>query len=223
MRNLPGKTPRRTNRTPPSRISIFEGGANGGGGPPQPCQKSQSHASFDSWYRNLPDDILNETIVLVFCQCESTGILDVPYLDSLQWQRRDRKLGRDLRPKETIMAERVGQQLGNYRLVSLLGQGGFAEVYLGQHVYLDTLAAIKILHARIASDDVEHFLAEARTVARLVHPHIVRVLEFDVKDSIPYLVVDYAPNGTLRKRHPRSVPLPLSTVVSYVTQLASAL
>src|SRR5260221_740831 len=121
------------------------------------------------------------------------------------------------------MAERVGQQLGNYRLVSLLGQGGFAEVYLGQHVYLDTLAAIKILHARIASDDVEHFLAEARTVARLVHPHIVRVLEFDVKDSTPYLVVDYAPNGTLRKRHPRSVPLPLSTVVSYVTQLASAL
>jgi eukaryotic-like serine/threonine-protein kinase len=121
------------------------------------------------------------------------------------------------------MADRVGQQLGNYRLIRLLGQGGFAEVYLGEHIYLNTLAAIKMLYARLASEDVDHFLAEARTIARLVHPHIVRVLEFDVKDSIPYLVVDYAPNGTLRKRHPRGVPLPLATVVNYVMQAADAL
>jgi eukaryotic-like serine/threonine-protein kinase len=125
--------------------------------------------------------------------------------------------------KETVMADRVGQQLGNYRLIRLLGQGGFAEVYLGEHIYLNTLAAIKVLYARLASEDVDHFLAEARTIARLVHPHIVRVLEFDVKDSIPYLVVDYASNGTLRKRHPRGVPLPLATVVNYVMQAADAL
>src|SRR6266516_1949449 len=121
------------------------------------------------------------------------------------------------------MADRVGQQLGNYRLIRLLGQGGFAEVYLGQHIYLDTLAAIKVLHARIDSDDVDHFRDEARTVARLVHPHIVRVLEFNVEEMTPYLVVDYAPNGTLRKRHARGIPLPPTTVISYVRQLASAL
>ena len=121
------------------------------------------------------------------------------------------------------MADRVGQQLGNYRLISLLGQGGFAEVYLGQHIYLDTLAAIKVLHTRLDSDDVEQFRAEARTIARLVHPNIVRVLEFNVQDMIPYLIVDYAPNGTLRKRHARGVPLPPSTVVNYVRQIASAL
>ncbi len=49
------------------------------------------------------------------------------------------------------MADRVGQQLGNYRLVSLLGQGGFAKVYLGEHVFLKTKAAIKVLHTQLAT------------------------------------------------------------------------
>ncbi len=75
------------------------------------------------------------------------------------------------------MADRVGQQLGNYRLVQKLGEGGFADVYLGEHIYLKTQAAIKILHTRLAKDDMEEFLNEARTVARLEHPHIVRVLQ----------------------------------------------
>src|SRR5256886_718652 len=121
------------------------------------------------------------------------------------------------------MADRVGQRLGNYRLVRMIGQGGFAEVYLGQHIYLDTLAAIKVLHARLESDDVEYFLTEARTVARLLHPNIVRVLEFNVEDMTPFLVVDYAPNGTLRKRHARGIPLPPATIVSYTRQVAAAL
>ena len=121
------------------------------------------------------------------------------------------------------MADRVGQQLGNYRLDRLLGQGGFAEVYLGEHIYLGTLAAIKVLRTELDSDEIEHFHAEARTIARLVHPHIVRVLEFGVENTTPFLVVDYAPNGTLRKRHARGVPLALSTVVGYVRQIADAL
>jgi serine/threonine protein kinase len=132
-------------------------------------------------------------------------------------------LGTDLYLKELVMADRVGQQLGNYRLVRKLGQGGFAEVYLGQHIYLDTSAAIKVLHTRLDIDDVEHFRAEARTIARLLHPNIVRVLEFNVEEMTPYLVVDYAPNGTLRKRHPRGVPLSPTTVVSYTRQVAAAL
>ena len=60
------------------------------------------------------------------------------------------------------MAGRVGQQMGNYRLTALLGQGGFAEVYLGEHIYLETTAAIKVLHTQLDSDEAEAFRQEAR-------------------------------------------------------------
>src|SRR5216683_1536762 len=112
------------------------------------------------------------------------------------------------------MAEHIGRQLGNYQLSRLLGEGGFAEVYLGEHIHLGTQAAIKILHTRLASEDVEQFRTEARTIARLIHPNIVRVLDFGVESKIPFLVMDYAPNGTLRQKHPKGTQVPLATVAS---------
>ena len=72
-----------------------------------------------------------------------------------------------------MAGNRSGQQLGNYRLIRLLGQGAFADVYLGEHIYLKTQAAIKILQIRLAGDDMQGFLTEARTIASLKHPHIV--------------------------------------------------
>jgi serine/threonine protein kinase len=60
-------------------------------------------------------------------------------------------------------------------------------------------------------------------LANLIHPHIVRVLEFGVEGRIPSLVMDYAPNGTLRKLHPKGTSLALATIVTYVKQIADAL
>jgi outer membrane protein assembly factor BamB len=120
------------------------------------------------------------------------------------------------------MSEHI-QQLGNYRLLRLLGHGGFADVYLGSHIHLETQAAIKVLHAQLLSEGIEQFRQEARTIARLEHPHIVRILDFGVHDGIPFLVMAYAPNGTLRQRHPRGSRVPLAQVLTYVQQVASAL
>lgn len=126
--------------------------------------------------------------------------------------------------KEEAMADRVGQQLGNYRLVRLLGRGGFAEVYLGHHLRLDTQAAIKVLYTRLATkDEVESFEQEARTIAHLKHPHIVRILDYDVQEDTPFLVMDYASGGTLRTRHPKGTRLPVAPMISYVKQIADAL
>ena len=121
------------------------------------------------------------------------------------------------------MTDRVGQQLGNYRLIRLLGEGGFAEVYLGEHIHLGTQAAIKVLHARLTSGDVEKFRTEARIIAHLVHPHIIRVLDFGVEDSTPFLVMDYAPNGTLRQRYSKGTRLSLESILQHVKQVAAAL
>jgi predicted ATPase/DNA-binding CsgD family transcriptional regulator len=119
--------------------------------------------------------------------------------------------------------QREGQQLGNYQLIELLGQGHWASVYLGEHRHLHTQAAIKVLHNPLAAGEVEGFLTEARTLARLRHPHIVRVLDFGVQEDIPFLVMDYAPGGTLRKLYPQGARLSLETVIPYVKQVASAL
>jgi serine/threonine protein kinase len=118
---------------------------------------------------------------------------------------------------------RVGQRLGNYQLIRLLGEGGFGKVYLGEHIHLGSQAAIKVLNSQLSSREIGPFLSEARTLVRLIHPHIVRILDFGIEDKTPFLVMDYAPNGTLRQLHPKGTPLPLEMIISYVKQVAEAL
>ena len=116
----------------------------------------------------------------------------------------------------TQQGSRAGQQLGNYQLERLLGQGGFAEVYLGHHLRLQRQAAIKVLLAHLSAQEVEAFQREAQIIANLDHPNIVRIHDFDVQQGVPFLVMDYLPNGTLRQRHPKGVRISLATVVSYI-------
>ncbi|HLQ28846.1 MAG TPA: serine/threonine-protein kinase [Ktedonobacteraceae bacterium] len=122
------------------------------------------------------------------------------------------------------MLDLLGQQLGNYRLTRVLGQGGYAAVYLGEHIHLNSLAAIKVLHTRLASsEEVNNFQNEGRIVAGLIHPHIVRVFDFDVEKDIPFMVMDYAPNGNLRWRFPKGERAELATILPYIKQVAGAL
>lgn len=122
-----------------------------------------------------------------------------------------------------FQSKHLGRQLGNYRLVQLLGEGGFAEVYLGEHIHLGTQAAVKVLTARLTGDEIERFHTEAQISMKLHHPHIVQTLDFGMEDGLPFLVMRYASNGSLRQRHPEGTRIPLSAVVSYVRQVAAAL
>ncbi len=122
-----------------------------------------------------------------------------------------------------IVGERIGQKLGEYRLGRLLGRSKFAEVYYGEHLELDIPVAIKVLNWRYIREGAGKFLDQACTLAQLEHPHIVRVLDMGIEDLTPFMVMNYAPYGTLREYYPKHTPLPLFTAVSYVKQVAEAL
>jgi predicted ATPase/DNA-binding CsgD family transcriptional regulator len=127
------------------------------------------------------------------------------------------------REEGTYKMPHVEQRLGNYRLTQLLGTGIFADVYLGEHFYLNTLVAIKVLRSRLDSSTLADFLTEARHISHLVHPHIIRVFDFGLEAEAPFLVMDYAPHGNLRQLYPPRTIVPLPNIVSLVMALASAL
>ncbi len=127
---------------------------------------------------------------------------------------------------------RIGQHFGQYELIEFLGRGGFADVFLGRSIKLSQqLVAVKVLHKLMIVDKSQQFKKEANTILSLYHPHIIRFFAYDVyenptlqtRTSYPYIVMDYAPNGSLRQKHPRGTSLPPATIVSYIKQIADAL
>ena len=128
---------------------------------------------------------------------------------------------------------RAGQILGNYRLMGLLGKGGYAEVYLAENIHLGVQAAIKVLKLRdLDVLEREQFRTEAKIMTTLEHPRIIRVLDYGIEmsqrgsgndGSTPYLVMEYAPVGTLRHLYPHGTPMPPAKIMSYTRQIAEAL
>ncbi len=114
-------------------------------------------------------------------------------------------------------------QFGPYRIVRPLGRGGSAHVLLGKHIYLETQAAIKILRQQQEQDADRKLRREAYILSQLHHPHIICLHEFAVQDTQPFLALDYAPFGNLRQYHTERQSLPLTIILRYVKQIASAL
>jgi serine/threonine protein kinase len=117
-----------------------------------------------------------------------------------------------------------GATFGDYRLMRGLGHGGFADVYLGTDVELGKSFAVKVINTKFPQQQqVDKFKKEARIVASLEHRHIIEVYRYGVEGNVPYIVMKYAQNGSVRSKHPRGTILTLATVVAYARQVAEAL
>jgi serine/threonine protein kinase len=122
------------------------------------------------------------------------------------------------------MSLNPGQQVGPYQIIGQLGNGGMATVYKAHHPRLDRFVAIKVMHKAFTEDAgfIARFEREAQIVAKLEHPHIVPVYDFNELDGQPYLVMKFIEGQTL-KRVLSDGPMPLPEIIRIMDDMAGAL
>jgi len=123
--------------------------------------------------------------------------------------------------KDPLLGRTIAER---YRLISHLGSGGMATVYLARHALIERLSAIKILDSELGRDDVakRRFLREARAVNRINHPNIVEITDFGEGEGLVWLVMEYVPGEPLARMLGRG-PIGWRRAAGMGLALASAL
>ncbi|QJW98284.1 serine/threonine-protein kinase [Frigoriglobus tundricola] len=127
---------------------------------------------------------------------------------------------------QLLAGRHKGFRIGPYVIQDLLGRGGMGAVYLGEHLELHRKVAIKVLAPGKGDDHtlaVERFLREARAVAALDHPNIVRIFDVARHNSAPYLVMEYVEGETLQQTLDRDGRVPYEVAAEYAAQAAAGL
>jgi len=120
----------------------------------------------------------------------------------------------------------IGEQFGNYRAISLLGEGGMGAVYLAEHPGIGRRVAVKVLHKNYTRDEqlLGRFLNEARAANAIRHPNIIEILDSGViADGTPFLVMELLEGESLGTRLRRVGPLTVANALDFAYQTASAL
>lgn len=121
------------------------------------------------------------------------------------------------------MDDLTEQQLGRYQITRLLERNAFADLYFAVHVDYRMQALLKVLRTMALQEDAEAFLNEMQAIGGLVHPNIARIFDVGVQDKVPYLVMEYARNGSLRRFYRRGYTHTPESILAHVKQISSAL
>jgi beta-lactam-binding protein with PASTA domain/predicted Ser/Thr protein kinase len=113
---------------------------------------------------------------------------------------------------------------GRYKVVSRLGSGGMADVFLAEDQQLGRKVALKLLHGRFAADPdfVERFRREAQSAAGLQHPHVVSVYDRGSWDDTYYIAMEYLPGRSLKQLIREEAPLEPVRAIDIALQLLQA-
>src|SRR6478672_9445797 len=120
----------------------------------------------------------------------------------------------------------VGTQLGSYRVVTKLGEGGMGAVYIAEHVLLKRKVAVKVLLKELTSDVSikRRFMNEARATSQIVHPGIVRIWDFgEHTDGTSYILMELLEGETLRDRIAKRGRYQLDQALALIKQISEAL
>ncbi|MCI0491696.1 MAG: serine/threonine protein kinase, partial [Planctomycetes bacterium] len=118
-----------------------------------------------------------------------------------------------------------GFRLGKYKLLGQIGKGGMSSVYLAEHELMRRRVAIKVLPQSRVGDSsyLERFRLEARAVAKLDDPNIVRAYDIDNEGDIHYIVMEYVDGLDLHQLVSQEGPLDFDAAADYIVQVASGL
>ena len=119
----------------------------------------------------------------------------------------------------------IGQTLGKYHILEEIDRGGMGVVYKAHDTVLDRLVAIKVLAPHLTWDRefVQRFLHEARSAARIEHPHIVTIYDVAQARGYHFIAMKYLEGCSLAEIIRREGPLPPERVAHLLAQIADAL
>lgn len=119
----------------------------------------------------------------------------------------------------------TGARIAHYEIKELIGKGGFSNVYKVRHRYLDQLFALKTLNTEaVDQTHAERFLLEARTLALMRHPGVIRVFDAGLHEGkVPFIIIELLEGATLRERIKPGEPMAKESVLNLLEEIAQVL